>query len=55
MESKTWYSELIFLSLRYNEIPDPYYGGPKGFNLVLDLLEDGCRGIINSLIKQYNL
>ena len=39
----------------YNEIPDPYYGGPKGFNLVLDLLEDGCRGIINSLIKQYNL
>ena len=39
----------------YNEIPDPYYGGPKDFNLVLDLLEDGCKGIIQSLIELYNL
>ena len=39
----------------YNEIPDPYYGGSKDFNLVLDLVEDGCKGIINSLIKEYNL
>ena len=39
----------------YNEIPDPYYGGPKEFNLVLDLLEDGCKGIIQSLIELYKL
>ena len=39
----------------YNEIPDPYYGGPKDFNLVLDLLEDGCKGIIQSLIELYKL
>lgn len=25
------------------EVPDPYYGGPEGFEKVLDLLEDGCR------------
>lgn len=24
------------------EVPDPYYGGPEGFEYVLDLLEDGC-------------
>lgn len=29
-----------------NEVPDPYYGGPEGFEKVLDLLEDGCSGII---------
>lgn len=25
-----------------SEVPDPYYGGPEGFETVLDLLEDGC-------------
>lgn len=24
------------------DVPDPYYGGPEGFEKVLDLLEDGC-------------
>ena len=28
------------------EVPDPYYGGPEGFERVLDLLEDGCGGLI---------
>ena len=28
------------------EVPDPYYGGPEGFERVLDLLEDGCRGLL---------
>ena len=27
-------------SFDYNEVPDPYYGGSAGFELVLDLLED---------------
>lgn len=32
---------------RYGEeVPDPYYGGPKGFDLVLDMCEDGARGIV---------
>ena len=36
------------------EVPDPYYGGNAGFEYVLDLVEDGCRGIISqhSLITQ---
>jgi protein-tyrosine phosphatase len=28
------------------EVPDPYYGGPQGFERVLDLLEDGCLGVL---------
>ncbi len=30
----------------YDEIPDPYYGGEEGFELVLDLLEDSCVGLL---------
>ena len=30
-------------------VPDPYYGGASGFELVLDLLEDACDGLINEL------
>jgi len=28
------------------EVPDPYYGGDDGFELVLERLEDGCSGIL---------
>ncbi len=28
------------------EVPDPYYGGDRGFEHVLNLLEDGCRGVV---------
>lgn len=28
------------------EVPDPYYGGPKGFEYVLDLCEAAARGLI---------
>ena len=32
-------------------IPDPYYMGVEGFSLVLDLLEDGCRNLLESIRK----
>ncbi|WP_395744285.1 low molecular weight protein-tyrosine-phosphatase [Prosthecobacter sp.] len=32
-----------------SEVPDPYYGGEQGFELVLDLLEDGCRGVLEHI------
>lgn len=28
------------------EVPDPYYGGPEGFNHVIDLLLDACGGLL---------
>ena len=32
------------------QVPDPYYGGQDGFELVADLLEDGCA----ELVKRYS-
>ena len=29
------------------EVPDPYYGESQGFEYVLDLLEDGCGGVLD--------
>ncbi|KAK4780155.1 hypothetical protein SAY87_016261 [Trapa incisa] len=34
------------------EVPDPYYGGPQGFEKVLDLLEDGCESLLDSILAQ---
>jgi len=31
------------------EVPDPYYGGPEGFNYVIDLLLDACSGLLADL------
>jgi protein-tyrosine phosphatase len=31
------------------EVPDPYYGGPRGFERVLDMLEDAAQGLLESL------
>jgi len=31
------------------DVPDPYYGGEKGFEKVLDLLEDACEGLLKDL------
>lgn len=32
------------------EVPDPYYGGPEGFNKVIDLLLDACEGLLQFVI-----
>jgi protein-tyrosine phosphatase len=32
-----------------SEVPDPYYGGPSGFEHVLDLVEEASRGLIAHL------
>ena len=31
------------------EVPDPYYGGASGFELVLDLVESGSQGLLNRI------
>lgn len=30
-------------------VPDPYYGGPAGFEHVLDMIEEACDGLIREL------
>ena len=34
-----------------DSVPDPYYGGDKGFELVLDLLEDACQGLLKDICQ----
>ena len=31
------------------DVPDPYYGGPAGFEGVLDLVEEGCRQLLDEI------
>lgn len=31
---------------KVSKVPDPYFGGEEGFELVLDILEDACRGFL---------
>jgi len=33
----------------HHSVPDPYYGGSDGFELVLDILEDACEGLLNEV------
>ena len=47
------YKIKLFLDFSENfeekEVPDPYYGGAKGFQFVLDLVEDASDGLISQL------
>jgi protein-tyrosine phosphatase len=31
------------------EVPDPYYGGPRGFDEVFDICDAACRGLLEHL------
>lgn len=33
----------------FDHVPDPYYGGDAGFENVIDLLEDSCKGLLDRL------
>ena len=39
-------------SPRSSDVPDPYYGGPEGFELVLDICEAACRGLLEHLVRE---
>ena len=40
---------LDFAGYENEEVPDPYYGGKKGFELVLGLIEEASDGLIKAL------
>ena len=35
------------------EVPDPYYGGPDGFEHVLDLVEEASEGLISDIRERH--
>jgi protein-tyrosine phosphatase len=37
------------------EVPDPYYGGPRGFENVHDLVERSARGLLDYLADRHDL
>lgn len=37
------------------EVPDPYHGGPRGFDTVLDLCEAACRGLLEHIAREHSL
>lgn len=41
--------------LKERDVPDPYYGGPRGFEQVLDLVEAASRGLLDELRVKYGL
>ncbi len=40
---------MSFSEIDEDEVPDPYYGGIKGFDYVLDLIEDASKGLIKHI------
>ena len=34
------------------DVPDPYYGGPNGFEVVLDQVDAACRGLLDVLRRR---
>ncbi len=47
----------MFLSfapdLRVSDVPDPYYGGPNGFDQVFDLVEEAARGLLAHIVTTH--
>jgi protein-tyrosine phosphatase len=36
-----------------SEVPDPYYGGPEGFELVMDLVEEASEGLLEDIRRRH--
>ena len=36
-------------------VPDPYYGGPEGFDRVFDICDAACRGLLAHLRREHAL
>lgn len=52
------YQQKLKLMLSYGdssvkEVPDPYYGGAQGFELVLDLLEQSMEALLDQLAEKF--
>lgn len=39
--------------LGVREVPDPYYGGPRGFEQVFDLVEEAAQGLLEDIRRRW--
>lgn len=55
LDKKNQYTDKIFKMVGFGnkhdveEVPDPYYSGSEGFELVLDILEDSVDGLLKKV------
>lgn len=45
-------AEFFTSHAEWSHVPDPYYEGHEGFELVLDMLEDGCAEMLRRISQQ---
>ncbi len=38
-----------------NDVPDPYYGGTRGFEIVYDMLHEACNNLLDHIVKENKL
>lgn len=49
------YTSRVYLLMEFSEkfdareVPDPYFGGPQGFEQVLDMVEDAAEGLLQRI------
>jgi protein-tyrosine phosphatase len=41
--------------LKIPEVPDPYYGGTRGFERVFDMVEEAARGLLEDIRSKHDL
>ncbi len=55
--AQSGYQHKIHYLLEYSEqyeeleIPDPYYGGVHGFDVVMDMIEESCERLLDSIVR----
>ncbi len=60
LDKRKEYTNKIYRMVEFNrlvkvdEVPDPYMGGPEGFEKVIDILVDACRGLLKRLKDELN-
>ncbi len=37
------------------DVPDPYYGGERGFDRVFDICEAACRGLLEHIVEEHGI
>jgi protein-tyrosine phosphatase len=40
-------------NVKAKEVPDPYYGGPSGFEKVFDMVDEASRGLLEDIKSRY--
>lgn len=50
-ESKVVRMARYCMQHKVDSVPDPYYGGPAGFEKVLDLLDDACTEFLKRIAR----